>query len=366
MKTIYNNKESYKKALEVPLSKKNNSENKINKEINKKEDMFFIDDIFADDKFYNFRRFCRINKYKVLDDLNRDVIKQFESTKGVGVGKIDAILSKLKEIYLDREYVLNKFYHFNNVNISNANQEIIYVFWQDKYNKFKEFCKENSIKYIGQIDNNLLFKFKNIKGVGEGKVRDIVSILECYAVDNVNGNYEVFDVKDIYPFVKDLSLANLCNIFEIENNENNVLIKDIQGKNLEDIKNINKDNLKKLLRKINLLKSPNTIIENFQMSLDDRTKNILFLRYHKYKTLQDIANKYGITRERVRQIIFIAINNLKSMIIIENFVPSIKIYTGDINHINYDKFIKIVGKDKSHIINILIKEEIIKFNNIYC
>ena len=27
---------------------------------------------------------------------------------------------------------------------------------------------------------------------------------------------------------------------------------------------------------------------------------------------------------------------------------------------------KIVGKDKSHIINILIKEEIIKFNNIYC
>ena len=34
MKTIYNNKESYKKALEVPLSKKNNSENKINKEIN--------------------------------------------------------------------------------------------------------------------------------------------------------------------------------------------------------------------------------------------------------------------------------------------------------------------------------------------
>ena len=77
MKTIYNNKESYKKALEVPLSKKNNSENKINKEINKKEDMFFIDDIFADDKFYNFRRFCRINKYKVLGDLNRYVIKQF-------------------------------------------------------------------------------------------------------------------------------------------------------------------------------------------------------------------------------------------------------------------------------------------------
>ena len=33
---------------------------------------------------------------------------------------------------------------------------------------------------------------------------------------------------------------------------------------------------------------------------------------------------------------------------------------------NYDKFIKIVGKDKSNIINILIKEEIIKFNNIYC
>ena len=53
--------------------------------------------------------------------------------------------------------------------------------------------------------------------------------------------------------------------------------------------------------------------------------------------MQDIANKYGITRERVRQIIFIAINNLKSMIIIENFVPSIKIYTSDINNINYDE-----------------------------
>ena len=181
MKTIYNNKDSYKKALEVPLSKENSIKNKINKKdvgLINEEDKFFIDDIFTGDKFYNFRRFCRINKYEVLGSLNKDVIKKFESTKGVGVGKIDAIIRKLENVYSDKDYILNKFYYFNNANFFNENQEIIHVFWQDKYNKFKEFCKENAIRYIGEIDSNVLSKFKNIKGVGEGKVQDILDVLD--------------------------------------------------------------------------------------------------------------------------------------------------------------------------------------------
>lgn len=365
MKTIYNNKNSYKEALKVPLSNENNLANKTsnkNRHFINKEDELFIDDIFTGDKFYNFRRFCRINKYKLLGSLDKDVIKQFESTKGVGIGKIDAIIHKLENVYSDKEYILNKFCHFNNVNFSNENQEIIHVFWQDKYNKFREFCKKNKINYIGEIDNNVLAKFKNIKGIGQGKVQDIINVLTTYAVENSYENDGVFNSGRIYNFVNDLSLAKLGNIFQIKNNLDNILIKDIEGKNVNEIKGISKHDLKRLMKKLNLLKTPKEIIENFEISLSDRTKDILFLRYYKSKTLQDIANKYDLTRERVRQIISIAINSLNSIIITEDFTASIKIYIGYTDYIDYDEFINAIGKDKIYIANILIKEEVIKYS----
>ncbi|MDO4535651.1 MAG: sigma factor-like helix-turn-helix DNA-binding protein [Clostridium perfringens] len=354
MKIIYNKENVYKEALKAPLSKKedNNSlESKI------AEDNFLIEDIFSDDKFYNFRRFCRNNKYKLLEDLNKNVLKEFESIKGVGRGKIETIILRLEEIYSDKQYIKDKFYYFKSIDFSNENQEIVHVFWQDKYNRFKDFCKKNGVKYIGEIDNLLLQDFKNTKGVGEAKIENIVKILKSHAVEDKKNDF--FDTGKLYDFVKDLSLVRVCRIFKVECDVSDILIKDIEGKKIKDISCLKTENLEKLLKELNSLKSPKDILEDFKNSSSDRTKSILLLRYYENRTLQDIANNYGLTRERVRQIISIAINNLNSLMITENFISSIKIYGEAENYIDYNKFKKLLGEDNTYIINILVKEEII-------
>ena len=163
MKIIYNKENVYKEALKAPLSKKEDNSLK-NETI---EDNFLIEDIFFHNKFYNFRRFCRNNKYKLLKDLNKNVLKEFENIKGVGRGKIDAIILRLEEVYSDKQYIKDKFYYFKNIDFSNENQEIVHVFWQDKYNRFKDFCRKHKVKYIGEIDDLLLQDFKILRALGK-------------------------------------------------------------------------------------------------------------------------------------------------------------------------------------------------------
>lgn len=357
MKISYNKENVYKEALKAPLSKKEDNSFK-NKVI---EDKFPIEDIFSEDKFYNFRRFCRNNKYKLLEDLDKNVLKEFENIKGVGRGKIEAIILRLEEVYSNKQYIKDKFYYFKNMDFSNENQEIVHVFWQDKYNRFKEFCRKNKVRYIGEIDNLLLEDFKNTKGVGEAKIENIVRVLKSHAVEDKNNDF--FDTGKLYKIVKDLSLAKVCKIFNLQCENNDILIKDIEGKEIKDITCLKRSDLEKLLKELNSLKSPKDILEDFKNSSTDRTKTILLLRYYENKTLQEIANNYGLTRERVRQVISIAITNLNSLMITQNFIGSIKIYGKAENYMDYNKFIELLGKDNNYIINILVKEEvIIKFH----
>lgn len=366
MKTIYNKEQSYKEALKAPLfdnNLKNYNRQKnegLTKNIHDKEDKFLIDDVFIEDKFYNFRRFCRINKYKELRDLNKNVIEEFKTVRGVGKGKVESVLKRLENIYSDKNYINDKFYNLSNLNFFNKDQEIIHVFWQIKYSKFREFCDKKNIKYIGEINNNVLKEFKNIRGVGEGKINDIVNTLKSYEIKNSYENNDVFTVGSIYRSIKDLSVEKLFEIFNIKCSVKDILVKELEGKNIKDI-DINKEELKKLLIKINSLKSPKEIIKDFEMSADERIKDILYLRYYKNKTLQDIANKYNLTRERVRQLIIMAINNLKSILVTEDFNISVRIYNNYKECIDYKSIINMIGKDRSYIINILIKEEIVSF-----
>lgn len=56
------------------------------------------------------------------------------------------------------------------------------------------------------------------------------------------------------------------------------------------------------------------VIRNPELIMDqlpERTKDILLLRYRDHKTLEEIAKKYGVTRERIRQIERKAIRKLK-------------------------------------------------------
>jgi RNA polymerase primary sigma factor len=52
-------------------------------------------------------------------------------------------------------------------------------------------------------------------------------------------------------------------------------------------------------------------IKNLMQDLPFREREIVMMRYFENRTLEDVANKFNITRERVRQIQFIALRKLK-------------------------------------------------------
>jgi RNA polymerase primary sigma factor len=69
------------------------------------------------------------------------------------------------------------------------------------------------------------------------------------------------------------------------------------------------------------VKDSETVIETIKRLMDnlsERERKIVIMRYFENKTLEDVANEFKITRERVRQIQFIALRKLKFVDEIKN------------------------------------------------
>lgn len=92
----------------------------------------------------------------------------------------------------------------------------------------------------------------------------------------------------------------------------------ISLKSLLNVKHVGEKTYKKIECVVNELKNKTFKISYF---VKDRDEQILLLRFKDKKTLQDIGNKFGLTRERVRQICdkyYLLFNDLFGSIIDSN------------------------------------------------
>ena len=132
------------------------------------------------------------------------------------------------------------------------------VFEDNKYNSFRRYCYENGIEYIVNIDNNNIEEYRNQRGVGEGRVKDVKEKLTeiGYSLsmgDSAQGEEKCYfveeDIFKVFPDNKYKIFRDYCqenNIKSTNEIKNSHLEKfsQIQGvgkKKVEDIKALLKD-----------------------------------------------------------------------------------------------------------------------------
>lgn len=211
------------------------------------------------------------------------------------------------------------------------------VYFENKFNRFLEYCQQESITYMSQLRGFDFFKLLNVKGIGKGKFEDIRAVYETYLISktddetlgngqkkyetaksehhenlnglmfkNVNDELAEMDIsllsglgirrKMINRFMENgyVQIGDLKNIFEFE------VSRITENRKLKEFRNIEK-----------------TLSKNFVTIFADALENFtnerdfaIFQKRMDGKTLQELGKEYQLTRERIRQ----KIKNLASKI----------------------------------------------------
>lgn len=211
------------------------------------------------------------------------------------------------------------------------------VYFENKFNRFLEYCQQESITYMSQLRGFDFFKLLNVKGIGKGKFEDIRAVYETYLISktddetlgngqkkyetaksehhenlnglmfkNVNDELAEMDIsllsglgirrKMINRFMENgyVQIGDLKNISEFE-------VSRITGnRKLKEFRNIEKTLSK------NFVTIFADVLENFTNERDFA----IFQKRMDGKTLQELGKEYQLTRERIRQ----KIKNLASKI----------------------------------------------------
>ncbi|MGX6592642.1 sigma factor-like helix-turn-helix DNA-binding protein [Cetobacterium ceti] len=218
-----------------------------------------------------------------------------------------------------------------------------------KYNKFLDFCYKNSVKYISEIDENLLRKYGNEDGVGPGRIKNIRLRLS-----------EIFEDLENQKYYYKLINCKLKNLFYIS--------KDFRELTIGDFLNFEEDEIKLLNISVSLLekiydvalntKPIKEIIKRLEEQFTDDDIQLIIERMEQNKTLEEIGLKRGISRERTRQI------EIKAKKIIENIFRmyhlnvALRIECDLKDEISLREVEEKFGKEKIYLVNFLKRNEI--------
>lgn len=211
------------------------------------------------------------------------------------------------------------------------------VYFENKFNRFLEYCQRESITHMSQLRGFDFFKLLNVKGIGKGKFEDIRAVYETYLISktdeetlgngqkkyetaksehhenlnglmfkNVNDELAEMDIsllsglgirrKMINRFMENgyVQIGDLKNISEFE------VSRITENRKLKEFRNIEKTLSK------NFVTIFADVLENFTNERDFA----IFQKRMDGKTLQELGKEYQLTRERIRQ----KIKNLASKI----------------------------------------------------
>lgn len=294
-----------KPTIEVPNVVKSNA----TVDCNPAENRLLIKNVFFQNKFNLFVRYCTANGIQYVDELDDFDFSKLNNVRGMGEKKIEEITKHYIKICDKEPLVSHRLFESNkekiietenkpdednlnsqelNINISNFEKKILIkdVFFQNRFKMFVRYCDANKIQYFDELDNFDFSELNNVRGFGEKKIEDIITHYR-----NVSG-------------------------------------KDILHKN----------------------QNPELTIQDFELYL---TKQINTNKYNAtlFKangfTLQEIGELLGVTRERARQLINSFTGNLK--LYIQVLINSLK---GQKNYIALDELIDVFDNDDFN--NILV------------
>lgn len=194
------------------------------------------------------------------------------------------------------------------------------MYAENKYNLFVNYCRNNSIEYMSDLEGFDFNELYGVRGIGEGKIKAIVSKYEKY----IRNKSEVISVSEtqenttaktmfacIHPQLMNINIDFLSGL-EITSKPIFNLIANGYTK-IGDIASIPVKTLQNITGKWNFNKFK-TIEDELKKSLFEIFENVLsdpsqtrysciYIRRAHGCTLQKIGNKHRLSREGVRQII---------------------------------------------------------------
>jgi len=211
------------------------------------------------------------------------------------------------------------------------------VYFENKFNRFLEYCQRESITYMSQLRGFDFFKLLNVKGIGKGKFEDIRAVYETYLISKTDDE-TLGNGQKKYETAKSEHHENLNGLmFKNVNDELAEMdISLLSGLGIRrkminrfmengyvqigDLKNISEFEVSRITENRKLKEFRNiekTLSKNFVTIFADALENFtnerdfaIFQKRMDGKTLQELGKEYQLTRERIRQ----KIKNLASKI----------------------------------------------------
>lgn len=325
---------------------------------------------FAPRKYKMFKDFCKEKNINDINEINKKVLLEFKNTKGVGEKRFNDVKLKLAQQQIQ---------YFENNQLTFPALDIKRLF--SSQNKlFKEFCEDNGITTINEINMDVLKQFRNKRGVGEKKFNDIklkigeLALFNAEMKEEINADKKRFKVAKLkFELIKDLKLDYVLEVFNIGYSVDYELkIRDIADKTFIEIEELGLpiEYLKILIREIESFVMPQELMDYLNFS--DRAEKIFKLRYGDDYTLEEIGNEFDLSRERARQILSNkVIKKFNNEYTIQNIKRGLRLKFPNKNKFSVQNLITYLGQENIALINLLVSDKVEVFYNfeplsLYC
>lgn len=310
-----------------------------------------ISRVFHENKFNLFRNFCKGKNYEYVSEITDDVIDQFSRAPSVGRRKLLDLEERLQEIRSKSEEELAKLYLDEGKEepvIDNnyfATVAIDKLFNENRFTKFREFCRHEGLVNVGDILQAHIDKFASMPGVGRKKVTDVEEALRSFSEKADTLVESSFQAGELYEELKDWKVKDLLAIYGIaEDASFTEKLGDISGKKYAEFgEDADVPALMALSERLQNQKRPAEIIASFETVLTEREYDVLFHRFRHGKTLEELAQMFGVTRQRIQQIERKAIAKAKEHLHASHFPAIVQMLSPGERFINGENFRSLLG-----------------------
>ena len=243
----------------------------------------------------------------------------------------------------------------SNAEIFSAKIEEVYL--ENKYFLFVNYCHNKGIEYMSDLEGFNFSDLSGVRGIGKGKIEDIISRYEQYDSGNFGNNIESDKrekkiEKTIFNFIneqlEDIDIDFLTGL-GIKLKVVSMLISN-GYKKLGDIEGISTKTLLHIVGDRNFVKFEG-IEDELKKPLFEIFDDVLFAQSKEEDfcidikracgyTLQELGNEYGLTRERIRQKIAKFNSNLDSFM-----KPIVALFMSPKNYITVQELLDIYDND---------------------
>ncbi|WP_040978386.1 sigma factor-like helix-turn-helix DNA-binding protein [Oceanobacillus jeddahense] len=328
---------------------------------------YFVKDVFQENKYNTFRLFCRKKNIDSLDQISASVLEEFKNSKGVGAHRFEIVRDQLiaygfTDVQSQEEHTDDTFI-IADENYLASTMKVKDIFYENTYNKFLEFCEENNIDNISEITHQHIKQFAGLPKIGKKKVEGVKEKLHSISEELNDENNHLFTTGDLYPYLKDMELHDLLNIFEMEMELHaDMAIDELEGRDLKELEHLgNLRQLYQLSHKLQKLSDPAKVLKELKRQLNERELVILSMRFSEGNTLEGTGQQLGLTRERVRQLEKKIVGKIERFLEINQFTFILSLVINFKPYISDEALRTIIGDDHADILDLFKEKEIVLY-----